>query len=180
MAIFFCFNFFFFFKQKTAYEMIWWLEFRRVLFRSTPKSIVLKKISEAIMKCAHEYVTLCCIHTQNHYKKYCISRLWLHFYLFLPLLPTIQPLKITIQSTELSDSFLIAMRVFSVLLYLWDITCYKCFWLVDLRFFHAGISWWYENNWWEDHYGSSKVQSSINIDLHLEVRCKIFDNKCVI
>src|SRR5207244_6494739 len=24
----------FFFKQKTAYEMIWWLEFRRVLFRS--------------------------------------------------------------------------------------------------------------------------------------------------
>ena len=26
--------FFFFFKQKTAYEMIWWLEFRRVLFRS--------------------------------------------------------------------------------------------------------------------------------------------------
>ena len=25
---------FFFFKQKTAYEMIWWLEFRRVLFRS--------------------------------------------------------------------------------------------------------------------------------------------------
>ena len=29
--IVFCF---FFFKQKTAYEMIWWLEFRRVLFRS--------------------------------------------------------------------------------------------------------------------------------------------------
>src|SRR5260363_312171 len=28
------FHFFFFFKQKTAYEMIWCLEFRRVLFRS--------------------------------------------------------------------------------------------------------------------------------------------------
>ena len=28
------FVFVFFFKQKTAYEMIWWLEFRRVLFRS--------------------------------------------------------------------------------------------------------------------------------------------------
>ena len=27
----------FFFKQKTAYEMIWWLEFRRVLFRSQLK-----------------------------------------------------------------------------------------------------------------------------------------------
>src|SRR5207244_5881013 len=32
-------NIFFFFKQKTAYEMIWRLEFRRVLFRSRlPKS----------------------------------------------------------------------------------------------------------------------------------------------
>src|SRR5207244_5238194 len=27
---------FFFFKQKTAYEVIWLLEFRRVLFRSEP------------------------------------------------------------------------------------------------------------------------------------------------
>ena len=31
--------FFFFFKQKTAYEMIWWLEFRRVLFRSKETSV---------------------------------------------------------------------------------------------------------------------------------------------
>src|SRR6476660_9882916 len=30
---------FFFFKQKTAYEMIWWLEFRRVLFRSAVRRI---------------------------------------------------------------------------------------------------------------------------------------------
>src|SRR5258708_29354210 len=29
--------FFFFFKQKTAYVMIWWLEFRRVVFRSSPR-----------------------------------------------------------------------------------------------------------------------------------------------
>ena len=130
---------------------------------------ILKKSSKTIMQCTLMNMShsVCCIHTQTHYTKKCISWLWLHFNLFLPLLPTIQPLKITNQSTELSDSFLIAMRVFSMLLYLWDITRDMCFWLVDLRFFHAGISWWYENNWWEYHYGSSKVQSGINIDLYL-------------
>ena len=32
--VFFCYIFFFFFKKKTAYEILAWLEFRRVLFRS--------------------------------------------------------------------------------------------------------------------------------------------------
>ena len=32
---------FFFFKQKTAYEVLAWLEFRRVLFRSTLNKIIL-------------------------------------------------------------------------------------------------------------------------------------------
>ena len=33
---------FFFFKQKTAYEITTWLEFRRVLFRSGSQGIVLE------------------------------------------------------------------------------------------------------------------------------------------
>ena len=40
-VLFFFFFFLFFFKQKTAYEITVWLEFRRVLFRSSyPKSSV--------------------------------------------------------------------------------------------------------------------------------------------
>src|SRR5690606_39944537 len=34
-------RFFFFFKQKTAYEIFTWLEFRRVLFRSLVEAAVL-------------------------------------------------------------------------------------------------------------------------------------------
>src|SRR5258708_31733446 len=37
---------FFFFKQKTAYEMIWWLEFRRVLFRSWKTMNVRSQVNE--------------------------------------------------------------------------------------------------------------------------------------
>ena len=43
-------EFIFFFKQKTADEMIWWLEFRRVLFRSVSSEALVRDIEKTKQK----------------------------------------------------------------------------------------------------------------------------------
>src|SRR5579884_4048233 len=52
---------FFFFKQKTAYEMATCLEFRRVLFRSNP-DVNASKRRYAIENCDHTFLLLAISH----------------------------------------------------------------------------------------------------------------------
>ena len=49
---------FFFFKQKTAYEIGQWLEFRRVLFRSMIIQITIKDTGPTIEICIGEKFTI--------------------------------------------------------------------------------------------------------------------------
>ena len=48
--------FFFFFKQKTAYEITRWLEFRRVLFRSV---VYIDIEVSSYLRFAYVYVNIC-------------------------------------------------------------------------------------------------------------------------
>ena len=45
-------GFFFFFKQKTAYEILAWLEFRRVLFRSKNQNVLIALLKETVVQMA--------------------------------------------------------------------------------------------------------------------------------